>query len=398
MSVTTSVTTASEAPKTRIWNDPFWRGLIFQGALLVVVLFLFGSAVINARNNMQARGIPTDFAFWDRPASFDINQTLIPYSATSPNSQVFWVGLLNTLMVSVLGIVLSTIIGFAIGAARLSTSWLVAKMATVYVEAIRNVPLLLQIIFWYNVVLGNLPNPKQAAPFLDIAYLSNRGLFVPAPVFRQGVNAVWIALGVGVVAALIFRAWASNRQRETGQQAPVGWVSAALVLGLPLLAFFSAGRPIGVEFPQLKGFNFVGGQRLTPEFVALLLALTLYTAAFIAEIVRSGILAVPKGQSEAAAALGLRATPTRKLVVMPQAMRVIIPPLINQYLNLTKNSTLAVAIGYPDLFNVFSGTVLNNTGAAVQIVFMTMAVYLVASLVTSGVMNAYNARMSLRER
>lgn len=393
-----SVTTADTAPKPKIWNDPFWRGLIFQGALLVVVLFLFAGAVINARNNMQARGIPTDFAFWDRPASFDINQTLIPYSATSPNSQVFWVGLLNTLLVAVLGIFFSTILGFAIGAARLSSSWLVAKLSAVYVELVRNVPLLLQIIFWYNVVLGNLPNPRQAAPFFDIAFLSNRGLFVPAPVFKQGSNAVWIALGLGIVGALIFRAWASNRQKATGQQAPVGWVSAALVIGLPLLTFFSSGRPIGLDFPQLKGFNFVGGQRLTPEFVALLLALTLYTAAFIAEIVRSGILAVAKGQSEAAAALGLRAGPTRKLVIMPQAMRVIIPPLINQYLNITKNSTLAVAIGYPDLFNVFSGTVLNNTGAAVQIVFMTMAVYLVASLVVSVVMNAYNARMSLRER
>jgi len=393
-----SVTTADTAPKPKIWNDPFWRGLIFQGALLVVVLFLFAGAVINARNNMQARGIPTDFAFWDRPASFDINQTLIPYSATSPNSQVFWVGLLNTLLVAVLGIFFSTILGFAIGAARLSSSWLVAKLSAVYVELIRNVPLLLQIIFWYNVVLGNLPNPRQAAPFFDIAFLSNRGLFVPAPVFKQGSNAVWIALGLGIVAALVFRAWASNRQKTTGQQAPVGWVSAALVIGLPILTFLSAGRPIGLDFPQLKGFNFVGGQRLTPEFVALLLALTLYTAAFIAEIVRSGILAVAKGQSEAAAALGLRAAPTRKLVIMPQAMRVIIPPLINQYLNITKNSTLAVAIGYPDLFNVFSGTVLNNTGAAVQIVFMTMAVYLVASLVVSVVMNAYNARMSLRER
>ncbi|HMN72811.1 MAG TPA: ABC transporter permease subunit [Rhodoblastus sp.] len=397
MSVT-SATTSSQAPRPKIWNDPFWRGLIFQGALLVVVLFLFVGAVLNARTNMQARGIPTDFAFWDRPASFDINQTLIPYSATSPNSRVFWVGLLNTLLVAGLGVVLSTIIGFAVGAARLSTSWLVARLATIYVEAIRNVPLLLQIIFWYNVVLGNLPNPRQAAPFLDIAFLSNRGLFVPAPVFKPGASAVWIALAVGIAGAFAFRVWAARRQRETGQQAPVGWVSVVLALGLPLLAFFFAGRPIGIEFPQLKGFNFVGGQRLTPEFVALLLALTLYTAAFIAEIVRSGILAVPKGQSEAAAALGLRAAPTRKLVVMPQAMRVIIPPLINQYLNLTKNSTLAVAIGYPDLFNVFSGTVLNNTGAAVQIVFMTMAVYLIVSLITSAVMNAYNTRMSLRER
>ena len=395
---TTGGTGALEAPRPKVWNDPFWRGAFFQAALVLIVGALAIGAVINARNNMQARGIPTDFAFWDRPASFDINQTLIPYSATSPNSQVFWVGLINTLLVSGLGIVLATLIGFAVGAARLSKNWLVAKMATVYVEGIRNIPLLLQIVFWYNVVLGSLPNPRNAAPLLDIVFLSNRGLFVPAPVFRPGFNAVWIALAVGIAAAIGFRAWAAKRQKDTGQQAPVGWVAAALVIGLPLLVYFAMGQPLAFDIPKLRGFNYAGGQRLTPEFVALLFALTLYTAAFIAEIVRSGIMAVAKGQSEAAAALGLRPGPTRKLVIMPQAMRVIIPPLINQYLNLTKNSTLAVAIGYPDLFNVFAGTTLNNTGAAVQIVFMTMAVYLVVSLITSGIMNAYNSRMSLRER
>lgn len=389
---------ATGAPRPKFWNDPFWRGLLLQAALVgavVALLIFFGW---NALDNMHRRGIPTDFSFWNKPASFDINQTMIPYSATSPNSRVFWVGLLNTLLVAALGIVFSTIIGFAIGAARLSTNWLIAKLATIYVEGVRNIPLLLQIIFWYNVVLASLPNPRNAAPMFDMAFLSNRGLFVPAPVFKQGFNAVWIALGVGILAMFVFRAWAANRQKETGQQAPVGWVSAALAIGLPLLTFLSSGRPLDFDIPKLRGFNFTGGQRLSPEFVALLFALTLYTAAFIAEIVRSGIMAVNKGQSEAAAALGLRPGPTRKLVIMPQAMRVIIPPLINQYLNLTKNSTLAVAIGYPDLFNVFAGTTLNNTGAAVQIVFMTMAVYLIVSLVTSGVMNAYNARMALKER
>ncbi|MDE2365174.1 MAG: ABC transporter permease subunit [Hyphomicrobiales bacterium] len=387
-----------EAPRPKIWNDPFWRGLILQAALTIAVVALVWFAASNAVENMHKRGIPTDFSFWNKPASFDINQTLIPYSATSPNSQVFWVGLVNTLLVAGLGIVFSTFIGFAVGAARLSTNWLVARLATIYVEGIRNVPLLLQIIFWYNVVLGSLPNPRNAAPLLDLVFLANRGLFVPAPVFKPGFGAVWIALAVGVAGALAFRRWAARRQRETGAQAPVGWTMAALVVGPPLLVFFAEGMPLGWDIPKLKGFNFAGGQRLSPEFVALLLALTLYTAAFIAEIVRSGIRAVNKGQSEAAAALGLRAGPTRKLVIMPQAMRVIIPPLINQYLNLTKNSTLAVAIGYPDLFNVFAGTTLNNTGAAVQIIFMTMAFYLAVSLVTSAVMNAYNSRMSLKER
>ena len=393
-----SAPTASEAPRPKIWNDPFWRGALLQGALVAAVVAIVWFAASNAVENMHRRGIPTDFSFWNRPASFDINQTLIPYSATSPNSQVFWVGLINTLLIAGLGVVLSTIIGFAVGAARLSTNWLIAKLATIYVEGLRNVPLLLQIIFWYNVVLASLPNPRAATPLFDAVFLSNRGLQVPAPVLKPGFGVVWIALAIGVVGALLFRAWAARRQQETGAQAPVGWISTGLVVGLPVLAFFAAGMPLGLDIPKLRGFNFIGGQRISPEFAALLFALTLYTAAFIAEIVRSGILSVNKGQSEAAAALGLRPGPTRKLVVMPQAMRVIIPPLINQYLNLTKNSTLAVAIGYPDLFNVFAGTTLNNTGAAVQIVFMTMAVYLIVSLLTSGLMNAYNARMSLKER
>jgi general L-amino acid transport system permease protein len=387
-----------DAPRPKIWNDPFWRGLLFQAALVLVVGVLVIGAILNARENMQARGIPTDFAFWNRPASFDINQTLIPYTATSPNSQVFWVGLINTMLVSVIGVVLATIIGFAVGAARLSKNWLIAKLATFYVEGIRNIPLLLQIVFWYNVVLAGLPDARNAVSLAGVAFLSKRGFFVPNPITKPGFVAVWIALGLAVAGAFAFRAWAANRQKATGAQAPVALVSTAFVLGLPLLAYVAAGFPLDFDMPKLRGFNYVGGQRLTPEFVALLFALTLYTAAFIAEIVRSGILAVPRGQSEAAAALGLRPGPTRKLVIMPQAMRVIIPPLINQYLNLTKNSTLAVAIGYPDLFNVFAGTVLNNTGAAVQIVFMTMGVYLVVSLITSAIMNAYNARMMLRER
>ena len=393
-----SARTDGAAARPRIWNDPFWRGLILQGALLAAVVAPAWFVADNAVDNMHKRNIPTDFAFWSNPASFDISQTLIPYSATSPNSQVFWVGLLNTLLVSALGVILATLLGFAVGAARLSASWLVAKLASVYVEGVRNVPLLLQIIFWYNVVLAALPDPRGAASLGGVAFLTKRGLFLAAPVARPGFSAVWIALGVGMATTFAFRAFAVRRQRETGMSAPVGAVAAALIVALPLIVYVAAGQPLGFDIPKLRGFNFVGGMKLSPEFAALLFALTLYTGAFIAEIVRSGILAVAKGQSEAAAALGLRPAQTRKLVVMPQAMRVIVPPLINQYLNLTKNSTLAVAIGYPDLFNVFAGTTLNNTGAAVQIVFMTMAVYLIISLVTSGVMNAYNARMSPPER
>lgn len=385
-------------PKARPWNDPFWRGLAFQGALLAAVVALAVGAILNARDNMQARGIPTGFGFWFDPARFDINQTLIPYSATSPNSAVFWVGLLNTLLVAAIGLGLATFLGFGLGVARLSRNWLIAKLATIYIEAIRNVPLLVQLLFWYNAVLKALPNPRQSISLFDLVFLNNRGLVLPAPVMKPGFIALPIALGLGVLAAVAFALWARKRQQTTGAQAPVGLVAIALALGAPLIAYFAAGAPLAFDMPQLKGFNFAGGFRLTPEFVALVLGLSTYTAAFIAEIVRAGVASVPKGQQEAAAALGLRAAPIRKLVTMPQAMRVIIPPLINQYLNLTKNSTLAVAIGYPDLFNVFAGTVLNNTGAAVQIMFMTMGVYLVFSLATSALMNIYNARMSLKER
>lgn len=384
--------------RPRIWNDPWWRALFIQAALLIVVVAGFLAAAHNARVNMNARGIPTDFSFWNRPAGFDINQTLIPFNATYTYGRAFLVGLLNTIVVAVIGIVLSTILGFAIGAARLSRSWLVARLATVYVETIRNVPLLLQLLFWYNAVLNPLPGPRNSIPFFDLAFLNNRGLIVPEPMPQAGFGYVPLALVLGLVLAFVFRSVARKRQRETGAQWPVGWISAGLILGLPLLAYVALGRPLDWSVPVLKGFNFQGGLRLTPEFVALVLALVLYTASFIAEIVRGGILAVSHGQTEAARALGLDAGPTRRLVVMPQAMRVIIPPLTNQYLNITKNSSLAVFIGYPDLVQVFAGTVLNQTGAAVQVISITMAVYLFISLVTSGGMNYYNSRMALKER
>lgn len=384
--------------RPRIWNDPWWRALFIQAALLIVVVVGFLAAAHNARVNMNARGIPTDFSFWNRPAGFDVNQTLIPFNATYTYGRAFLVGLLNTLVVAVIGIVLSTILGFAIGAARLSRSWLVARLATVYVETIRNVPLLLQLLFWYNAVLSPLPGPRNSIPFFNLAFLNNRGLIVPEPVPLAGLGYVADAFVVGIVAAVVFGFLARKRQRETGAQWPVGWISAGLILGLPLIVYLALGRPLDWSVPVLKGFNFQGGLRLTPEFVALVLALVLYTASFIAEIVRGGILAVAHGQTEAARALGLDAGPTRRLVVMPQAMRVIIPPLTNQYLNITKNSSLAVFIGYPDLVQVFAGTVLNQTGAAVQVISITMAVYLVISLVTSAGMNYYNSRMALKER
>ena len=388
----------ASAARPKAWNDRRWRSLAIQISLLIVVVAGVLAAVHNARVNMQARGIPTDFAFWDRPAGFDVNQTLVTFNATYSYGRAFLVGLLNTLIVAAIGIVFATVLGFAIGAARLSQSWLVARLVTIYVETLRNVPLLLQLLFWYNAVLSQLPGPRQSISLFDLAFLNNRGIIVPAPIPLSGAAGMPIAFGVAVGLTLVFAFVARKRQRETGKRWPVGPVAAALLLGLPLVAYYAAGRPVEWSVPALKGFNFQGGLRLTPEFVALVFALSLYTASFIAEIVRAGILSVSPGQSEAARALGLQPNLTRRLVVLPQAMRVILPPLTNQYLNVTKNSSLAVFIGYPDLVQVFAGTVLNQTGAAVQVISITMGVYLALSLATSAVMNWYNARIALQVR
>jgi general L-amino acid transport system permease protein len=311
---------------------------------------------------------------------------------------VFFVGLLNTLLVAALGIVFATALGFVIGIARLSPNWLVARLAGGYVELVRNLPLLFQILFWYLAVLGTLPGPRQSISLWGVVTLNNRGLILPAPVAEPGAGYVLGTLLIGVVAAAVL-AWASRRHQErTGRRFPILWSGLGLAIGLPLVVAWAAGWPVSFERPELRGFNFVGGIRLIPEFVALLLALTLYTAAFIAEIVRAGIAAIPRGQMEAALALGLRRGLMLRLVVVPQALRVIVPPLTNQYLNLTKNSSLAIAIGYPDLFAVFAGTTLNQTGQAIEIIAITMAVYLLLSLLTSIGMNWYNARIATAER
>lgn len=391
-------TPAHAKPRVPPWYDPRIRGLVVQGLLLGVLAFVAYEVVSNARTNMVQRGIPLGFDFWNRIAGFDINLTLIDYSAVSTYGRAFWVGLLNTLLVAAIGIVLTTVLGFTIGVARLSKNFVVAKLAAVYVETLRNIPLLLQLLFWYNAVLKPLPNPRDAIAVGGGIFLHNRGLAMPAPQFGAGSQYVGAALVVAIALSLAYRYWACSVQHATGVQKPVTLVSLLLVVLVPLAAYFAAGRPIGLDYPQLRGFNFVGGLHVLPEFAALLLGLTLYTATFIAEIVRAGILSVSKGQTEAAAALGLKAPQILKLVVLPQAMRVIIPPLTNQYLNLTKNSSLAVFIGYPDLVQVFAGTVLNQTGAAVQVIAITMAVYLVISLVTSLGMGLYNRRMGLKEQ
>ncbi len=385
-------------PRVAIYNRPRVRAVCYQLILLAAVLWLGFEFALNAKANLGAQKIASGFGFLDNTAGFGINQSLIPYNESDTYARVFFVGFLNTLLVAAIGIVLATILGFFVGIARLSRNWLAARLAGGYVELIRNLPLLFQILFWYLAVLGTLPGPRQSISLFGDIFLNNRGIIVPAPVAGEGASAVIAIFALSVIATIALRLWAKRRQIRTGRQFPLFWTGLALVVGPPLVALVVMGFPIGFERPELRGFNFVGGVRLLPEFVALLLALTTYTAAFIAEVVRAGLLAVPRGQTEAAFALGLRRGLALRLIVVPQALRVIVPPLTNQYLNLTKNSSLAVAVGYPDLFAVFAGTALHQTGQAIEIIAITMAVYLAISLFTSALMNWYNAHIQVAER
>jgi general L-amino acid transport system permease protein len=393
--------TAEDSPRSWVraaLYDARIRGWVFQAVVLLVLLLLTIWILHNTAANLRAANIPFGFDFLHMRAGFDISQKPIDYTLDSSHAQAFKVGLLNTIIVSVLGIVFATIIGFIVGISRLSSNWLLAKAATVYVETLRNVPLLLQLLFWYKAVLSVLPGPRQGYMLPLATNLSNRGLTMPRPIFGQGFDFVMWALLVAVAIAWGLARWARTRQAATGQPFPVFWASVGLVVGLPLLVFLALGAPLTFEIPVLKGFNFVGGMVIHPELIAMVLGLSLYTATFIAETVRAGILAVSVGQSEAAFSLGLQPGQTMRLIVVPQAMRVIIPPLTSQYLNLTKNSSLALAIGYPDLVAVFAGSTLNITGHAIEVIAITMAVYLALSLITAAVMNWFNARVALVER
>ncbi|MGI3039499.1 amino acid ABC transporter permease [Vibrio diabolicus] len=383
--------------KSLIYN-PAFRSAIFQIIAIAALVFFFYTIINNALNNLDARGIATGFGFLNQEAGFGIGLTLIEYDETYSYGRTFFIGLLNTALVSILGIILATVIGFTMGIARLSSNWLVSRLAAVYIETFRNIPLLLQIFFWYFAVLQALPSPRQSLSLGEAIFLNVRGLYFPAPEMEPGSGFVIAALIFGVIASLLINVWANNKQRLTGQQTPIGKIALGLVVGLPLIVYFLAGMPISLNYPELKGFNFQGGISIIPELAALLLALSVYTASFIAEIVRSGINAVSHGQTEAAMSLGLPRAKTLKLVVIPQALRIIIPPLTSQYLNLTKNSSLAMAIGYPDLVSVFAGTTLNQTGQAIEIIAMTMGVYLTLSLITSALMNLYNRKVALVER
>jgi general L-amino acid transport system permease protein len=386
----------NEVPRVPFYNDPRVRAVFYQ--LLVLAFVLLGGAVLvyNTMTNLDRLGVASGFGFLTRPSGFGIGQAMIDYSAAGTFGRAFVVGFLNTILVAVVGIVLATIIGFVMGIARLSHNWLVSTLATVYVEVVRNIPLLLQLLLVYAIIIHALPQPRDSAGIPKVVLLNTGGLFVPRPMPQRGFGVVAVIWVLALAAIPVLLKVAARRRERTGQPMHTGlWLLGLLAL-IPL-SYFLAGRPLVWDFPEMGRFRPSGGMQVNPEFVALVLGLSIYTGAFIAEIVRSGILAVSKGQWEAAMSLGLTRGQVLRLIVVPQALRVIIPPQTNQYLNLTKNSSLAVAIGYPDFFNI-AGTINNQTGQAVEVVAITMGVYLTLSLLTSTFMNWYNARIALVER
>jgi general L-amino acid transport system permease protein len=370
-----------------------WTGFALQILFVAALVWIGYEIVANARANLQAQRITSGFGFLNNTAGFDVSQSLIPYSGSDTYTRVFLVGLLNTLLVSIIGIFFATVIGFLVALGRLSPNWLLSRISGGYVELVRNLPPLFQILFWYLAVLAALPNPRQSISLFGGLFLSNRGLVVPKPIGQAGMEPFALAILVAIVASLLLQRYARRQLFESGRLVTIWPYVVGLLIGLPLLTALLFGAPVTFEIPELKGFNFSGGSRIIPEFVALTVALSTYTAAFIAEIVRAGIQSVHQGQMEAGSSLGLQRGSVLRLIVVPQAMRVILPPLTNQYLNLTKNSSLAVAIGYPDLFSVFAGTTLSQTGQAIEIIAITMGVYLLISLVTSAIMSFYGWRL-----
>ena len=394
-----SIDTAPRAPQRSFsLNDPFFRGIIYQAITAFIVIGSIAWIVNNTAANLKAQNKTSGFDFLWKTSGFDISFSLFPFDRSSFYWEAFLVGLTNTILVAVIGIFFATILGFTIGIARLSSNYLVSRLATIYVETIRNIPLLLQLFFWYFAVLKTMPAVKDSITLPLDTFINQRGLFVPKPLFDDQFAWVWLGLAVGIAAWIGISIWARRRLEATGKRFPVfltGLAITAVVVGITWLI---SGAAMTFDPPVLNRFNFKGGLELPPELVALVFGLTIYTASFIAETVRGGIQAVSHGQTEAAQALGIKEGDRLRLVIVPQAMRVIIPPLTSQYLNLTKNSSLGAAIGYPELVNVFTGTTLNQTGRAIEVIALTMLVYLVLSLSTSALMNWYNARVALVER
>lgn len=402
MALADARTGSGEPPKVSLLYNPALRSIVYQVVTFVVIVAAIWYAWNNVIQNLARANMTAGFGFLNSRAGFDIAQTLIAYSSDSTYFRALQVALINTLVVAAAGIVTATIVGLLVGVGRLSHNWLIARLCTVYVEIFRNIPPLLVIFFWYLGVLALLPSIRSIFQHLEenpdaIFFISNRGIFMPAPIFGEGFGSVLATFALGVVAAIAFTIWANARQRATGKRPPVLWVNLGLIVALPLVVFVLAGSPLSLDYAVPGSFNMRGGMSIGPEFLALYLALSLYTAAFIAEIVRAGIRGVPKGQSEAAFALGIRSGHTVRLVVLPQAMRIIIPPLTSQYLNLIKNSSLAVAAGYADLVAV-GGTILNQAGKSIEIISIWMMIYVSISLITSLFMNWFNAKMALVER
>ena len=383
--------------KIPFWHDPTKRAIIYQVVVLGMVGMLGYYLFTNTLANLERQNIATGFGFFSKEASFEIGESPIPYSAADTYARALLVGVLNTLKVSFIGIILTTILGTFIGIARLSTNWLVAKLAAIYIEVMQDIPVLLHLFFWYVVFYEVFPPPRQALNLFTGAYLCNRGLILAVPEAHPAHGYMALAFVAGCVAVWLLRRWARRRHERTGQAFPVFLVSLTILLVLPLATWLLGGAPLKMNVPALRGFNFQGGITLSPEFAALLLGLVLYTAAFVAEIVRAGIQAISRGQVEAAMSMGLKRGQVLRLVILPQALRVIIPPLTSQMLNVTKNSSLAVAIGFPDFVSV-ANTTINQTGQAIEGIALIMVVYLFFSLTTSAFMNWYNKRTALVER
>ncbi|HEX6118200.1 MAG TPA: ABC transporter permease subunit [Dongiaceae bacterium] len=388
---------ASSRTSIAWWRDERKRALIWQALVVAALVAVVAFVVVNMISNLRTLGVPLGFDFLSFPAGFAISFSMIPTDLESSIGRLIFVGILNTLLAAAISIVLATLLGFLIGILRLSRNYLISRLAGVYIEIIRNVPLLVQLLFWYVAIVKLLPNVRQSINIGDVFFLNVRGIYGPRPMAEEGFGTVVIALLVGIGIAALIKRWAARRQVETGQQFPAFSAGLAVIIALPIIAALIVGNPVSWDIPALKGFNFQGGFVLHPELATIVIGLSVSTAAYIAEIVRGGIIAISHGQTEAALALGLRQTWTLRLVIIPQALRVIVPPLTSQYLNITKNTTLAVAIGYPDLYSIV-GTALNQTGRAIENIAILMAFFLTVSLLISLVMNWYNKRIALVER